>query len=181
MKRNLPIVDRQVAVPHGVMLVSKTDLAGIIRYANDAFVSISGFEREELIGHSHNIVRHPDMPPEVFADMWATLKSGEPWRGTVKNRRRDGAYYWVDACIVPIRQHDKTVGYMSVRQAASGQAIARACQTGPAVSQSWQQRLLARLGIRKGFYLGTFFVALSMLAGGVLAAARRDPGNCRST
>ena len=168
MKRNLPIVDRQVAVPHGVMLVSKTDLAGIIRYANDAFVSISGFEREELIGHSHNIVRHPDMPPEVFADMWATLKSGEPWRGTVKNRRRDGAYYWVDACIVPIRQHDKTVGYMSVRQAASGQAIARACQTGPAVSQSWQQRLLARLGIRKGFYLGSFFVALSMLAGGVL-------------
>ena len=92
MKRNLPIVDRQVAVPHGVMLVSKTDLAGIIRYANDAFVSISGFEREELIGHSHNIVRHPDMPPEVFADMWATLKSGEPWRGTVKNRRRDGAH-----------------------------------------------------------------------------------------
>ncbi len=168
MKRNLPIIDREVAVPHGVMLVSKTDLAGIIRYANDAFVSISGFEREELIGHSHNIVRHPDMPPEVFADMWATLKSGEPWRGTVKNRRRDGAYYWVDACIVPIRQHDTTVGYMSVRQAASGQAIARARQAGAAVSQSWQQRLVARLGIRKGFYLGTFFVALSMLAGGVL-------------
>ncbi|NTV11027.1 MAG: PAS domain-containing protein, partial [Zoogloea sp.] len=126
MKMNLPTLDQEYEIEPGITIVSKTDLRGIITYANDAFITVSGFEREELIGKSHNIVRHPDMPPQAFADMWKTLKSGQPWKGIVKNRRKDGGYYWVEACVVPIRKDDETIGYMSVRQKARPEAIAAA-------------------------------------------------------
>ena len=126
MKHNLPVLDRETVVPPGLVLVSRTNLKGVIIYANDAFVSVSGFTREELLNQPHNIVRHPDTPPMLFSDMWYTLHKGEPWRGTLKNRSKDGAFYWVDTCVVPVRQHDCTIGYMSVRQAASPDAIAAA-------------------------------------------------------
>jgi aerotaxis receptor len=115
MKHNHPVTTNEVAFPPSTYLVSRTDLKGIITEANDAFVQIAGFPREELIGASHNIVRHPDMPPQAFEDLWRTVKSGRPWRGLVKNRCKSGDYYWVDATVVPITHEGRTTGYMSVR------------------------------------------------------------------
>lgn len=118
MKNNQPVTQREVAFPPNTYLVSRTDLKGIITYVNDAFVDISGFSREELIGSSHNIVRHPDMPQAAFADLWATVKQGLPWRGLVKNRCKNGDFYWVDAFVTPIKQDGRTIGYQSVRTPA---------------------------------------------------------------
>lgn len=126
MKTNLPVTQQEIPFPSGAYLVSKTDLKGIITQANDAFVEISGFSREELIGKNHNLVRHPDMPPQAFADLWRTVQAGLPWRGIVKNRAKNGNHYWVDAFVVPVRENDHTVGYMSVRSAPSRQAISAA-------------------------------------------------------
>ncbi len=125
MKINLPVTQKEKPFTQGT-IVTKTDLKGVITYANDAFVDMSGFDREELIGSSQNIVRHPDMPPGVFADMWRTLKSGATWKGMVKNRCKNGDHYWVNAFIVPVKQNGQTVGYMSVRSPASRQDIAQA-------------------------------------------------------
>ncbi len=115
MKINLPVTNQEIPFPPNQYLVSKTDLKGVITYANDAFVEISGFSRDELIGASHNLVRHPDMPPQAFADLWRTVKSGNPWRGLVKNRSKDGGFYWVEAFVVPVVKNGHTEGYMSVR------------------------------------------------------------------
>ena len=115
MKINQPVTQREVPFPPGRYLVSKTDLKGIITHANDAFVDISGFSRDELIGSAHNMVRHPDMPQEAFADLWSTIKSGLPWHGLVKNRCKNGDYYWVKAFVVPVRKDGRAIGFMSVR------------------------------------------------------------------
>ncbi|MBI4984963.1 MAG: methyl-accepting chemotaxis protein [Rhodocyclales bacterium] len=134
MKNNQPVTQIEVPFPKGRYIVSRTDLKGIITYANDTFVEVSGFSREELIGKNHNIVRHPDMPPAAFAYLWDTLKAGRPWRGTVKNRCKNGNYYWVDAMVVPVRQNNATIGYMSVRtepdraQIAAAEALYRQLQ-----------------------------------------------------
>nr|WP_300311636.1 PAS domain-containing methyl-accepting chemotaxis protein [Halomonas sp.] len=101
--------------PDNVTLMSTTDTSSHVTYANEAFLRVSGFTRAELLGQPHNIVRHPDMPREAFADMWATLKSGDAWTALVKNRRANGDYYWVRANVTPIRRDGQTVGYMSVR------------------------------------------------------------------
>ena len=118
MKNNQPITQREVPFPPNTYLVSRTDLKGVITYANDAFVAISGFSREELIGSNHNIVRHPDMPQAAFADLWATVKKGLPWRGLVKNRCKNGDFYWVEAFVVPLKKNGQITGYMSVRTPA---------------------------------------------------------------
>jgi aerotaxis receptor len=123
MKINEPVTQREKPFPPGQYLVSKTDLKGVITYCNDAFIELSGFSKEELIGKSHNIVRHPDMPPAAFADLWNTVKVGRPWRGIVKNRSKDGDHYWVDAFVVPLRQGGQTTGYMSVRSAPSREQV----------------------------------------------------------
>ncbi|MDW8467996.1 MAG: methyl-accepting chemotaxis protein [Burkholderiales bacterium] len=115
MKHNGPVTQREFDYDARFMLVSMTDLKGRITYANDAFVTVSGFSREELLGKAHNIVRHPDMPPEAFADLWATLEAGRPWTALVKNRRKDGDHYWVRANVTPVREGDSVVGYLSVR------------------------------------------------------------------
>jgi aerotaxis receptor len=115
MKINLPVTDHELFVEAANPIVTKTDSKGVITYANRAFIEISGFSEEELIGHSHNVVRHPDMPPEAFADLWETVKTGQPWRGLVKNRSKNGAFYWVEAFVTPITEHGAIVGYMSVR------------------------------------------------------------------
>ena len=84
------VTRREVPFPANTVLITKTDTKGLITYCNDAFVAISGYAREELIGKSHNIVRHPDMPPQAFKWLWDTLKSERPWRGMVKNRCKNG-------------------------------------------------------------------------------------------
>ncbi|MBS1157012.1 MAG: domain S-box [Proteobacteria bacterium] len=126
MKINLPVTQRDIPLPQNTYLVSQTNLKGIITDANEAFVGMSGFTRAELLGSSHNIVRHPDMPAAAFGDMWASLKAGMPWRGTVKNRAKNGDHYWVDAQIVPIFERGEITGYMSVRRAPTRQQIAEA-------------------------------------------------------
>ncbi len=126
MKINQPVTQREVPFPSGRYLVSKTDTQGVITYANEAFVDISGFSRAELIGQHHNLVRHPDMPPEAFADLWGTLKSGLPWHGLVKNRCKNGDFYWVKAAVVPIRKDGQVVGYMSVRTEPSREQVRQA-------------------------------------------------------
>ncbi|WP_394130966.1 methyl-accepting chemotaxis protein [Shewanella maritima] len=96
-------------------LVSSTDPAGNITFCNDAFIEACGYSREELIGQPHNIVRHPDMPAAVFKAMWQTLQSKQVWMGLVKNRRKDGGFYWVNAFVTPVYDNRKLVGYESVR------------------------------------------------------------------
>lgn len=117
MRKNLPVTAVERFVHKSRPVVTTTDLTGRITYANPGFVEVSGFSREELVGQDHNIVRHPDMPPEAFADLWATVKRGQPWRGLVKNRCKDGAFYWVDAYVTPLHKSGELVGYMSVRNA----------------------------------------------------------------
>ena len=119
MKKNLPVTQVEVPFPKGAYIVSKTDLKGVLTHVNDTFVEVSGFQREELIGQSHNVVRHPDMPPQTFANLWETVKAGLPWQGIVKNRCKNGDHYWVDALVVPVRKNDQTIGYMSVRTCPS--------------------------------------------------------------
>lgn len=119
MKTNLPVSSIERNLLKDRYLVSKTDAKGIITYANDVFVEASGFSREELIGKNHNIVRHPDMPAAAFANMWETLQEGLPWRGAVKNRCKNGDFYWVNAFAAPIYQGTAIVGYISVRTPAS--------------------------------------------------------------
>ncbi|MDP2177974.1 methyl-accepting chemotaxis protein [Methylicorpusculum sp.] len=116
MKINMPVTDREIVMKKGTILVTKTDLKGSITYANDAFVEISGFSRNELIGSNHNVVRHPDMPPAAFKDLWDTVKAGNPWTALVKNRTKSGDYYWVEANVTPYYENKQVAGYLSVRQ-----------------------------------------------------------------
>ena len=150
MRNNQPVTQREVPMPDNVELVSSTDLKGIITEANQAFVDISGFGRSELIGSPHNLVRHPDMPAAAFADLWHTLKSGRAWMGIVKNRCKNGDYYWVDAFVTPVFEHGKVVGYESVRRNPKREFVERAerayrdVQRGTG-SARWRPSLLARL------------------------------------
>ncbi|NMG36245.1 PAS domain-containing protein [Azoarcus sp. TTM-91] len=118
MRNNQPVTNVETPVPDGRFIYSRTDAHGQILEANDLFVELSGFSREELIGQPHNMVRHPDMPSEAFADLWRNLKAGQPWNGYVKNRRKDGGYYWVRAFASPVRENGQVVGYESVRRRA---------------------------------------------------------------
>lgn len=102
--------------PAGELIVSQTDMAGIITLCNDAFVHMSGYSREELLGAPHHILRHPDMPAVAFRGLWETLATGAKWHGYVKNLRRDGGFYWVYATIVPNLRGGALVGYSSVRR-----------------------------------------------------------------
>ena len=113
MRTNTPITQNEYVMEDGKTIVSSTDLQGNINYANPYFIEVSGFTEEELMGAPQNIVRHPDMPPQAFADLWASIRSGTPWTGLVKNRCKNGDYYWVKANITPIRENGQTLGYMS--------------------------------------------------------------------
>jgi aerotaxis receptor len=126
MRKNLPITDREVCLADGKTIVSTTDLKGRITYANPYFIEISGFTPEELIGAPQNIVRHPDMPEEAFADLWRTIRAGEPWTGLVKNRCKNGDFYWVRANVTPVYEQGQAVGYLSVRTKPTKEDIAAA-------------------------------------------------------
>lgn len=112
MRNNQPINNQEYVLRDGAAIISRTDAKGRITDCNEEFVEAAGFTREELIGQPHNIIRHPDMPEAAFEDLWRTLKSGRPWSGIVKNRRKDGGYYWVCATVTPWANGE---GYTSVR------------------------------------------------------------------
>jgi PAS domain S-box-containing protein len=114
----------EVPFPAGRLIVSRTDLAGTITHANDAFVEMSGYQREELIGAPHHILRHPDMPKLAFKGLWDDVAAGKKWHGYVKNLRKDGAFYWVYATAVPNIRNGVIVGYTSVRRKPSRTRIA---------------------------------------------------------
>lgn len=116
MRHNLPVIDKEFPFPAGQTLVSTTDTKGFIVYCNPAFIEVSGFSKQELLGQPHNLIRHPDMPEEAFRDMWDTISSGRPWSALVKNRRKDGSFYWVMANVTPLlNDQGQCEGYMSVR------------------------------------------------------------------
>ncbi len=123
MQINMPVTNVEYLLKESDSIVSKTDLRGIITYINEDFLRISGFTQAELIGMPHNIVRHPDMPPEAFADMWKALKDNRPWTGLVKNRCKNGDFYWVLANATPFYENDLLVGYMSVRSKPSREQV----------------------------------------------------------
>ncbi len=123
MKVNMPVTDHEVLMKKGTILVTRTNQKGIITYANDAFVEISGFSREELIGENQNIVRHPDMPAAAFEDLWKTIRAGNPWNALVKNRIKSGDYYWVDANVTPVFKNGKVEEFLSVRYSPSRDQI----------------------------------------------------------
>ncbi len=106
----------ETQVPKNELIISRTDLKGIITYVNDTFASISGYEPDELIGKPHNIIRHPDMPKSIFKDLWDTLSRGDEWQGYVKNLRKDKGYYWVFAKISPLIKDGNIIGYKSLRE-----------------------------------------------------------------
>lgn len=123
MRLNNPVTQKEYQIGEFDSIVSTTDLQGNITYVNPYFVEVSGFTEEELIGAPQNIIRHPDMPVEAFADLWHTIKSGLPWTGIVKNRCKNGDHYWVYANVTPVIEKGKAIGYMSVRTKPSNAQI----------------------------------------------------------
>jgi aerotaxis receptor len=105
----------ETEVPEDEVIISRTDLKGVITYVNDTFAKISGYTPEELIGKPHNILRHPDMPKSAFKEMWETIQAGKTWEGYVKNMRKDRGYYWVYAVISGVYKNDELVEYKSIR------------------------------------------------------------------
>ena len=124
MRVNLPVSTNEYPITDDTLILSTTDTKGRITFVNQTFIEVSGFTEEELIGKAHNLVRHPDMPPEAFEDLWNTLKAGDPWTGLVKNRRKNGDFYWVIGNATPIKEDGNVVGYLSVRTKPSRELIA---------------------------------------------------------
>lgn len=123
MRMNLPVTDREYKLKSDDFLISRTDKTGRMTYANHSFIEVSGYRREELLGQPHNMLRHPDMPAGAFADLWSVIQSGETWVGLVKNRRKNGDYYWVKAHVAPILENGQIQGYVSMRTKAEDAAI----------------------------------------------------------
>ncbi len=155
MRNNQPVTQQEFVFDDDATLMSTTDLNSYITYANDAFIDVSGFTPEEVNGQPHNMVRHPDMPPEAFADMWATLKQGEPWTALVKNRRKNGDHYWVRANAIPVVRDGRVQGYMSVRTKPSPEevrqteALYRDFREGRAKGRRFHKGLLIGSGWRR--------------------------------
>lgn len=116
LKEKQAVIEYEFDLFNKYTITSETDTKGIITYVSEPFIEISGYSKEELIGQPHNIVRHPDMPSEVFKEIWDTIKSKKVWQGNVKNKRKDGKLYWVKSIIFPILDHNNDIiGYKSIR------------------------------------------------------------------
>ncbi|MEH6357931.1 MAG: PAS domain-containing methyl-accepting chemotaxis protein [Pseudomonadales bacterium] len=115
MRKNLPVTGKEVLFNDDDKIISTTNTKGVITSVNEAFLKISGFTKEELIGQAHNIVRHPDMPQAAYTDLWSTLKKNQPWMGLVKNRCKNGDHYWVNAYVMAVYSNGVLTGYQSVR------------------------------------------------------------------
>ncbi|EIF35470.1 PAS domain S-box [Burkholderia sp. Ch1-1] len=153
MRNNQPVTGHEYEYPSLQMLVSATDLTGRIQYCNPAFIAVSGFTRDELIGQPHNLIRHPDMPREAFADMWATIRDGRPWTALVKNRRKNGDHYWVHANVTPVVERGAVVGYLSVRvkperdTVRAAEALYARMRTGEARGIKLRRGVVVRTGL----------------------------------
>jgi methyl-accepting chemotaxis protein len=155
MRMNMPVTNVERVMRDGEYIVSKTDTRGIINYVNPYFLEISGFTEQEMLGTPHNVVRHPDMPPEAFADLWKTLEEGKPWTGYVKNRCKNGDYYWVLANATPIIERGSCVGYMSVRSKpdrATVEAVSK-------VYQQFREGKAGNLAIQEGKVVSLSYIS----------------------
>ncbi|WP_161936806.1 methyl-accepting chemotaxis protein [Tepidimonas taiwanensis] len=194
MRVNLPVTQKAYDFPADQTLISVTDAKGRITYANNNFVAVSGYTREELLGQPHNIVRHPDMPEEAFRDMWQTiLHEGRPWTALVKNRRKNGDHYWVRANATPVREGEQIVGFLSVRTRPTAEEIAAAealyarmraeeeagrkltyrLQNGEVVRNAWWAALARRLtpGVAGRVIVGAVLAALAPVAAEAVAVS----------
>jgi aerotaxis receptor len=184
------VTDVETLLPENEFIYSSTDLKGSITEANPIFAQVSGYSLEEMKGKPHNMVRHPDMPREAFKDMWVSLKAGRPWQGVVKNRRKDGGYYWVIANVAPIREAGRIVGYQSIRArptraqvAAAGAAYARLREgdrrlkvedgRAVAVRSKWMAKATA-IGFRVSTGMGLLLLA-SLVGGAGIFLGERSP------
>ncbi len=185
MRVNMPVTNTEREMRDGEWIVSKTNLKGVITYVNPYFCEISGFTEKESLKQAHNFIRHPDVPPEAFQDLWDTMKKGRPWTGIVKNRCKNGDHYWVVANVTPLRENGQVTGYMSVRTKPSRAQIEAAAKLyqeiregkarvkiveGQIVSSGWRQRLrfARKLGIGAKIAMG--FGVSALPAVGLLAA-----------
>nr|WP_208296674.1 PAS domain-containing methyl-accepting chemotaxis protein [Massilia sp. CCM 8734] len=183
----MPVTGIEYELREGQSIVSKTDTKGKITYVNAAFIEVSGFPEDELLGKPHNLVRHPDMPAEAFADLWRSMKDGRPWTGLVKNRRKNGDFYWVVANVTPVKENGQAVGYMSVRTRPTreqikgagelyqrfkeGRAAGLAIVDGGAVRTGLATRLRAALHLPIGVRIGILMGSLAVLIAGLGAAS----------
>src|SRR5689334_20020504 len=147
MRDNGPITANEITVPEGTLLVSQTDPSGKITFANGGFVRVSGFSREELVGSPHNIVRHPHMPEQAFHDLWTTIRAGTPWEGLVKNRAKNGDFYWVRANVTPVIEDGELRGFISIRVAPTRAEVAAAERLYAAMRASGRKRLKLQNGV----------------------------------
>lgn len=184
MKINTPVTNKEIDYPEDYNILSTTNLKGAVTYCNDDFIKVSGFTEEDLYGKNHNIVRHPDMPPAAFADLWSNLKNEKPWMGIVKNRCKDGSYYWVDAYVTPIKENGVINEYQSVRTKPDRTIVRRAEKIYRQLMQGKMPLALRlpKITIRTRLVAGftaaivpplwalTAAGALSSLAGGAIAA-----------
>ena len=162
MRKTGPVTQREQDYPADYNLITTTDLDSRITAANQEFLDVAGYELHELMGQPHNLIRHPDMPPQAFANLWQSIEQGNCWRGMVKNRCKNGDHYWVDAFVTPIRKQDRIIEYQSVRVRPDRDQVARA----ETVYRHWQTgkvpgRYLARApGNLMPWLLGGLVVAL---------------------
>ncbi len=178
MRNNQPVTQVEHQLQEGAFIVSMTDTKGLITFANDEFIRLSGFTRDELMGQPHNLVRHPDMPPEAFADLWATVKEGRMWHGLVKNRCKNGDFYWVDANVTPMIEGGAITGFVSIRSKpdraqveAAGAMYARMRAGEKVEALAYRPlRLFSGLGVRGKLLLG-YGVMLAAVLGAALAVA----------
>lgn len=164
MKINEPVTQNEVKLSETSVIISTTDLKGAITSANDEFIKISGFSEEEILGKNHNLVRHPDMPPAAFQDLWDNLKSGNKWMGIVKNRCKNGDFYWVKAYVASIEHNGATIGYQSVRSKPSAEEIARAEALYNSINNN-KKTLFKPLSLTQTIVLMIFLSSISVLAG----------------
>ncbi|WP_133407823.1 methyl-accepting chemotaxis protein [Parashewanella tropica] len=161
-------------------LISTTDEQGNIIYVNQAFIEVSGYSEEELIGQPHNIIRHPDMPKAAFKGMWEAIQAGRPWRGIVKNQTKQGEYYWVDTFVTPIFEQGKVKGYQSVRTKPQQKHINKASQIFQQLNQGkalntgislTQKRIFSGISATVGLLLAGYFIDWMVIPTGIALMA----------
>ncbi len=119
-------MSKEIYLNQDTIIVSQTDENGIITFANEDFCKIAGFSLDELVGNPHNIVRHKDMPKWAFEDLWNTIQAGKIWKGIVKNKTKDGNFYWVNATAFSSKNTNGTTRYISVRVKPTNKEIENA-------------------------------------------------------
>lgn len=172
MKTNLPITDKEVTFGKEAKLTSMTDLKGTITFANDDFSKVSGYSHDELIGKNHNIVRHPEMPPAAFDNLWQSLKSGKTWMGMVKNRCKNGDYYWVDAFVTPLSKNGEVVGYESTRKVPSERTLKYAKALYKSINEGKKVKLKGLSFLHKQIITGSafqLFISATLFLTGLLS------------